>query len=77
MPSQVQDQVDAREALRRAAQEESLRQKVAEQAPVRIESVRPAAAPAAEASAFSGMGIVSDSEIEDHVRLLLARRIAG
>ncbi|KQZ06059.1 hypothetical protein ASD19_13240 [Microbacterium sp. Root53] len=63
---------DAREALRRAAQEEALRAR-AEQlrpAPVPIETARPAAA----ASPFARMGYVDDAEIEAHVRELLARR---
>lgn len=74
----AQDARDAREALRRAAMEEAARQRAAEAAPVPIRPVRPAAPqrPAA-ASPYASMGVVSDEEIEAHVRTLLARRAAG
>ena len=71
----VVDQEKAREALRQAAREEALRLRVekdAEPAPVRIETARPAAV-----SPYAQMGMVSDDEIESHVRQLLAGRIAG
>lgn len=66
-------EVEAREALQRAAEQEALRAR-AEQlrpAPVAIASARPE--PAA-ASPFARMGYVDDAEIEAHVRDLLARR---
>ncbi|WP_402843672.1 large exoprotein [Microbacterium sp. GXS0129] len=74
----AQDARDAREALRRAAMEEAARQRAAEAAPVPIRPVRPEAPqrPAA-ASPYARMGVVSDEEIEAHVRSLLARRAAG
>lgn len=72
----VQDGIDARSALRRAALEEAARQRAAEAAPVRIDRARPAA-PAASASPYAAMGVVSDEEIEAHVRTLLAHRAAG
>lgn len=64
--AQVQDQADAREALRRAAVEEAARDRAAESAPTPISSAR-----------LSNVGIVSDEAIEAHVRELLARRAAG
>lgn len=70
------DQARAREALRQAAREEALRQRstvAAPPAPVRIETARPAAAE----SPYAQMGVVSDDEIESHVRQLLAKRVAG
>lgn len=71
-----QDARDAREALRRAAMEEAARQRAAEAAPVPIRPVRAPQRPAA-ASPYANMGVVSDEEIEAHVRTLLARRAAG
>ncbi len=61
----AQDAQDAREALRRAAVEEAARQRAAEQAPVRIETARPAAV------------AMDDAAIEAHVRQLLASRAAS
>lgn len=72
----AQDARDAREALRRAAMEEAARQRAAEAAPVPIRPVRAPQRPAA-ASPYANMGVVSDEEIEAHVRTLLARRAAG
>lgn len=68
---------DAREALRRAAEEEALRERAAQlrPAPVPIQTARPEPAPAA--SPYARMGYVDDAEIEAHVRDLLARRAAG
>ncbi|MET0298019.1 MAG: large exoprotein [Microbacterium sp.] len=67
----VLDAEEAREALRQAAVEESMRER-AEQ--LRPPTIRPARRPAAE---FSRMGYVDDAEIEAHVRDLLARRASG
>jgi hypothetical protein len=69
----VVDEQLAREALRAAAREEAAREIAAAQAPTPIETARPAAA----ASPYAAMGYVDDSEIEDHVRLLLERRASG
>jgi len=68
-------EVEAREALRRAAEQEALRAR-AEQlrpAPVPIETKRVEPA----ASAYTRMGYVDDAEIESHVRDLLARRASA
>jgi hypothetical protein len=65
----VLDVEAAREALRQAALEESMRERAEEQAPARIETARSAE--------FARMGVVDDAEIEEHVRQLLARRAAG
>ncbi len=70
------DEQLAREALRAAAREEAARQIAAEQAPTPIETARPAAA-APVASPYATMGYVDDSEIENHVQRLLARRASG
>ena len=70
----------AREARRRAAVEEAIRARAEEQAPPSIERARQAreARPAATATPdFARMGYVDDTEIEAHVRRLLARRAAG
>ncbi|WP_295779534.1 large exoprotein [uncultured Microbacterium sp.] len=66
----------ARDALRAAAREEAARSIAAEQAPTPIETARPAAAAPAP-SPYAAMGYVDDSEIEDHVQRLLARRASG
>lgn len=63
----VHDAQEAREALRRAALEEAARARAAEQAPVRIETARPAAIRAT----------MDDATIEAHVRELLNSRRAG
>lgn len=62
----------AREALRRAAREESLRERVEADAPPSIGAAR-----AARESEFARMGHVDDAEIEAHVRRLLERRASG
>lgn len=62
----------AREALRQAALEESMRERAEAQRPPSIEVAR-----AARAGDFSRMGYVDDAEIEAHVRDLLTRRAAG
>jgi hypothetical protein len=69
-------EADARDALRRAAEQEALRVRAAElrPAPVSIETAR-TEAPAA--SAYARMGYVDDAEIEAHVRELLARRASA
>lgn len=66
----------ARDALRAAAREEAARSIAAEQAPTPIETARPAAV-APVPSPYAAMGYVDDSEIEDHVQRLLARRASG
>ena len=73
----VRAELDAQEALRRAAREEALRARAARlrPAPVPIASARPE--PAAAASPYARMGYVDDAEIEAHVRELLSRRAAG
>lgn len=65
----VLDAEAAREALRQAAIEESMRERADETAPAPIESARSAE--------FARMGVIDDAEIEEHVRQLLARRAAG
>jgi len=72
----VVDEQIAREALRSAAREEAARELAAEQAPTPIESARPAAVAPAP-SPYAAMGYVDDSEIQDHVQRLLARRASG
>ncbi len=62
----------AREALRQAAREEALRERVEADAPPSIGAAR-----AARESEFARMGHVDDAEIEAHVRRLLERRASG
>ena len=80
----VLDVEDAREALRAAAVEESMRQRAAELRPASIESARelrraaePRFAPAGGMDGGGGAGGVDDAEIEAHVRALLRSRAAG
>ncbi|GGH44036.1 hypothetical protein [Microbacterium album] len=88
----AQAEHEAREALRRAAREEALRERAEaleaqerrrQPAPVPIETARPAAVSPTASSAAAGespyarMGYVDDREIEEHVRQLLARRAAS
>ncbi|WP_040166141.1 hypothetical protein [Microbacterium gorillae] len=72
----AQDRIDAHAALRRVALEEAARQKAEQDAPVRIDTARPAAR-AEEASPFTRMGYIDDEAVEAHVRDLLARRAAS
>jgi len=72
----VVDEQLAREALRAAAREEAARALASEQAPTPIETARPAAVAPAP-SPYAAMGYVDDSEIQDHVQRLLARRASG
>lgn len=58
------DAEDAREQLRQAAWDEPLRDRAAREAPVRLDTVRPVASD-------------DDARIEQHVRELLRRRVAG
>ena len=64
------DAEEAREALRRAALEEAMREQAELQRPPSIDTARPA-------REFARMGYVDDAEIEAHVRELLARRASG
>ncbi len=68
----VLDEVDAREALRRAAVEEAIQREAERRAPASLDASRAAKAPAASRAVFA-----DDAEIEDHVRRLLAQRAAG
>jgi hypothetical protein len=70
----VLDAEAAREALRAAAVEESMRQRAAELQPASLDTARErrAAEPA-----FAQTGAVDDAEIEAHVRQLLRSRAAG
>ena len=70
----VLDEVDAQQALRRAAVAEAIRVEAERRAPARIETARPVASGGPD---FARMGIVDDAEIENHVRQLLERRAAG
>ena len=63
----------ARESLRQAALEESMRERAEAQRPPSIEVARTARA----GTDFSRMGYVDDAEIEAHVRDLLERRASG
>lgn len=65
------DVIDAQEALRRAAVEESMRVRAQAQRPTSLEVARRARE---DAAALAG---ADDSEIEAHVRELLARRAVG
>lgn len=67
----------AREALRQAALEESLRERVEAQRPPSIDTARIARSAGTAGTDFSRMGYVDDAEIEAHVRGLLERRAAG
>ncbi len=69
----VLDAAEAREALRRAALEESMRQRAADLQPPSIDTARVARA----ASPYTAMGHVDDAEIEAHVRQLLRSRAAS
>ena len=69
----VLDAEAAREALRQAALEESLRERAEAQRPPSIDTARPART----GTDFSRMGYVDDAEIEAHVRDLLSRRAVG
>lgn len=77
----VLDAAAARDALRRAALEESLRQREAELRPPSIDTARVAREAAqqrrAAASGISSDGYADDAAIEEHVRRLLAARAAG
>jgi hypothetical protein len=74
----AQAQIDAQDERRRAARRAELRRRAEELAPPDPVAL-PAAGAVAETadSPYSRMGIVDDSEIEAHVRQLLARRAAG
>jgi hypothetical protein len=61
----------ARESMRQAALEETMRERAEAQRPPSIDTARVARAD------FAGMGYVDDAEIEAHVRGLLARRASG
>lgn len=69
----VLDAAEAREALRRAALEESMRQRAADLQPPSIDTARVARV----ASPYTAMGHVDDAEIEEHVRQLLRSRAAS
>jgi ABC-type multidrug transport system fused ATPase/permease subunit len=70
------DAAAAREALRQAAVEETLRQRETEMQPPSIDTARTARR-AASAPAFARTGPVDDAAIEAHVRELLRSRAAG
>jgi len=67
-------EIDAQQALRRAARVAALRERAEEMAPP-----APVPLPAAKetSSPYARMGFVDDAEIEQHVRQLLERRAAG
>lgn len=69
----VLDAAAAREALRHAALEESLRERAAALEPPSIDTARTGRR-AGAASGVASMGFVDDAEIEAHVRRLLAGR---
>lgn len=71
----VLDAAEAREALRQAAVDETMRQRAEESRPPSIDTARPAARTAS--GEFSRLGYVDDAEIEAHVRDLLMRRASG
>lgn len=74
-------QNEARAALRRAALDEAMRHRSAEQAPVRLDRARVAERPTVAAAPMHRVGAgevgASDEEIEAHVRDLLIRRAAS
>ncbi|GAA1851381.1 large exoprotein [Microbacterium koreense] len=70
----VLDAREARDALRRAAIAESMREAAEAAAPPSIETARTARV---SESSFTRMGYVDDAEIEAHVRDVLSRRAAG
>src|SRR5690606_38057726 len=74
----AQAQIDAQDERRRAARRAELRRRAEELAPPAPVAL-PAAAARADAaeSPYARMGLVDDSEIEAHVREMLARRAAG
>ncbi|HTN56353.1 MAG TPA: hypothetical protein VLZ82_09210 [Microbacterium sp.] len=74
----AQAQIDAQDERRQAARRAELRRRAEELAPP-APLVLPAASAASNAaeSPFARMGVVDDSEIEAHVRQMLARRAAG
>lgn len=71
------DVADAYAALRTAERQEALRERAVRDTPVPITAARaePPAAPVVP-SPYASMGVVDDAEIEEHVRQLLARRMA-
>ncbi len=70
----VLDAEEAREALRAAAVEESMRQRAAEMHPPSLDDARERRQ---VEPAFARMGYVDDAEIEAHVRELLRSRAVG
>lgn len=72
----VLDAAEAREALRQAAREESLRERAEAQRPPSIVAARRTRDEAAAAE-FARRGPVDDDAIEAHVRQLLERRASG
>ncbi|MES2865637.1 hypothetical protein [Microbacterium profundi] len=67
-------EIDAQQALRRAARVAALRERAEEMAapaPVSLPAAKEATSP------YARMGFVDDAEIEQHVRQLLERRAAG
>lgn len=67
-------EIDAQQALRRAARVAALRERAEEMAapaPVSLPAAKEASSP------YTRMGFVDDAEIEQHVRQLLERRAAG
>jgi hypothetical protein len=67
-------EIDAQQALRRAARVAALRERAEEMAapaPVPLPAAKEASSP------YARMGFVDDAEIEQHVRQLLERRAAG
>lgn len=72
----VLDAAEARDALRQAAREEALRERVEAQRPPSIVAARRARDEAAAAE-FAHRGPIDDDAIEAHVRQLLERRASG
>ena len=72
----VLDEVEAREALRRAAVEEAMRARAERQRPPALAEARAARA-ARDDEAFAGGPGAGDDAIEAHVRRLLERRASG
>ncbi|MFC7789130.1 hypothetical protein ACU045_09115 [Microbacterium sp. MAHUQ-60] len=74
----AQAQIDAQDERRQAARRAELRRRAEELAPP-APVVLPAPGVASDAadSPFAQMGVVDDSEIEEHVRRMLARRATG
>lgn len=73
----AQAEIEAQQELRRAERVARLRERAEQMTPPAPVSLPAAPAARESASPYAQMGFVDDAEIEDHVRQMLQRRVAG